>query len=55
MNEGILPRPCKAIDATQAWFWKSDWQAGEREASEDIAAGRVASFASDEEFLDSLR
>ena len=25
----------------QVWFWTDDWQTGEREASEDIARGRV--------------
>ena len=52
--EGILIRPKKVIDATQAWFWTPSWQAGEAEASADIRAGRVTSHRSDEEFLDSL-
>ncbi|MGI9120526.1 MAG: AbrB/MazE/SpoVT family DNA-binding domain-containing protein [Acidimicrobiales bacterium] len=34
-EEGILLRPRKVIDATQAWFWTSEWQAGEREADAD--------------------
>ena len=25
----------------QAWFWTAEWQAGEKEADEDIRAGRV--------------
>jgi antitoxin PrlF len=29
------------IPRDQAWFWTPEWQAGEREASEDIAAGRT--------------
>lgn len=53
--EGILLKPQKVIDATQAWFWTSAWQAGEREASLDIAEGRVEVYESDEDFLDSLR
>lgn len=53
--EGILLRPRKVIDPTQAWFWTPEWQAGEREADEDIAAGRVERFESDEEFLAALR
>ncbi|MPZ68025.1 MAG: AbrB/MazE/SpoVT family DNA-binding domain-containing protein [Actinobacteria bacterium] len=52
--EGILLRPQKVVDATQSWFWTPNWQAGERDASADIAAGRVETFESDEEFLDSL-
>jgi AbrB family looped-hinge helix DNA binding protein len=49
--EGILLRPKKVIDATQAWFWEPTWQAKEREADEDLAAGRFERFKSDEEFL----
>jgi antitoxin PrlF len=52
--EGILLRPRKVIDATQAWFWEPAWQAGEREASADIAAGRVKTFDNDQDFLESL-
>ena len=49
--EGILLRPRKVIDATQAWFWAPDWQQGERQADADLAAGRVGAFTSGEEFL----
>ena len=51
---GILLRPMKMIDASQAWFWTPEWQAGEREAEADIAAGRVERFESDEAFLAAL-
>ena len=54
VDGGILLRPMKVIDATQAWFWTPEWQAKEREADEDIAAGRVERFESDEEFLAAL-
>src|SRR6059036_3474899 len=37
ISEGILLRPKKVIDSTQAWFWTEAWQAGERAASADIA------------------
>ena len=53
-DEGILLRPQKVIDASQAWFWTPEWQAGEREAEAEIAAGKVESFGSGEEFLDAL-
>ncbi len=52
--EGILLRPKKLIDASQAWFWSQDWQQGEREASADIKAGRVETWGSSEAFLASL-
>ena len=51
---GILLRPMKVIDATQAWFWQPEWQAGEREAAADLAAGRGRVFESSEAMLDSL-
>ncbi len=34
----------KLIDKDQAWFWTKRWQQGEREAEEDIRAGRVHRF-----------
>jgi AbrB family looped-hinge helix DNA binding protein len=37
----IVMVPKKLIDADQAWFWSREWQQGEREAEEDIKAGRV--------------
>ncbi len=52
--EGILLRPQKVIDATQAWFWAPEWQAGEREAEADRAAGRVEMFASGAELIEAL-
>jgi AbrB family looped-hinge helix DNA binding protein len=52
--DGILLRPKKLIDASRTWFWSREWQAGEREASADIEAGRVVSSDSPEAFLGSL-
>ncbi len=42
------------IDAGQAWFWTREWQAKEREADEDLAAGRVTTFKGDDELLGAL-
>ncbi len=42
------------IDPEQAGFWTSDWQDKEREANDDIAAGRVTRYESDKEFLEAL-
>jgi hypothetical protein len=39
------------IDPEQAWFWTRMWQEREREADDDLAAGRVTRFESDKEFL----
>jgi antitoxin PrlF len=39
--DSIVLTPQKLVDKSQAFFWSPEWQAAEREASEDIAAGRV--------------
>lgn len=42
------------IDPEQAWFWTREWQAKEREADDDLTAGRGTTFASDDELLVAL-
>jgi antitoxin PrlF len=54
-EDGILLRPRKVIDSTQAWFWTPTWQAGERKADLDRAAGHVETFGSGEALVDGLR
>lgn len=44
----------RAYDPDQAWFWTPEWQVGEREAAQDIEAGRVEAFDSAEDFLASF-
>lgn len=53
-KDGILLRPLKVIDSTQAWFWAPAWQLMEAEADVDIAAGRLEHSGTDEGFLSSL-
>jgi hypothetical protein len=54
-DDGVLEiRPHVAIPVDQAWFWTEPWQAGEREASEDITKGRVRRYKSSRAFLKSL-
>jgi hypothetical protein len=31
-------------DGDQSWYWTPEWQKAEKEADEDIAAGRVHTF-----------
>ena len=38
----------------QGWFWTREWQEGEREVDEAIAAGRTTYFGSVDEFLAAL-
>jgi hypothetical protein len=41
-------------DPSQTWFWSDEWQQREREADEDLRAGRLERFSSDEAFLAAL-
>jgi AbrB family looped-hinge helix DNA binding protein len=54
-NGEIILRPLVAVDRSQAWFWMPEWQAGEREASEQARRGEGEQFENDADFLDSLR
>ena len=38
----------------QAYFWTKEWQEAERDASEDIKAGRVKTFDTAEELIKEL-
>jgi AbrB family looped-hinge helix DNA binding protein len=40
----IVIKVKKLMDKEQAWFWTNRWQQGEKEAEEDIRAGRVYNF-----------
>jgi hypothetical protein len=46
--------PKKLVDKSQAYFWTRKWQEGEREADQDIKAGRVKKFDSVEELISDL-
>ncbi len=43
-----------AIKPGQEWFWTAEWQAAEKQAEADLAAGRVDAYETDAEFLASL-
>jgi len=44
VDDRLVLSPKQVIDKSQAYFWTEAWQAGEREAQEDLEAGRVARF-----------
>jgi AbrB family looped-hinge helix DNA binding protein len=46
--------PQVAIERSQAYFWTPRWQEGERQAEEDIKAGRVKKFDSVEDLIADL-
>lgn len=51
----VILRPLATIERSQAWFWTPEWQAGEREATEQIQRGEVKRYETDADFLNSLR
>lgn len=54
-DDGVIELiPHHAVPSDQAWFWTPEWQKMEREADEDIAAGRVTTYDSADDFLRSL-
>ncbi|MEW5988386.1 MAG: ribbon-helix-helix domain-containing protein [Chloroflexota bacterium] len=44
----------QSIKPGQEWFWSPGWQAAEREAEADLAAGRIETYDNDADFLASL-
>ncbi|MDA8398332.1 MAG: AbrB/MazE/SpoVT family DNA-binding domain-containing protein [Actinomycetota bacterium] len=53
-DDEIVLRTHVAVPADQAWLWGHTWREMEREANDDIAAGRVESFNGTEEPLAEL-
>jgi len=53
-DERAVLMPKKLVDKNQAYFWTKKWQEGEREADEDIKAGRVKTFDSVDELIKDL-
>jgi AbrB family looped-hinge helix DNA binding protein len=54
MEDGLVLRPKQVIDKSQAYFWATNWQAGEREVQAEIEAGQVQSFDSVEDLIADL-
>lgn len=50
----VRVRGLATIDADQRWFWTERWQAGEREASEEIASGDLEVFDDVDDMFDAL-
>ncbi|MBN1191596.1 MAG: hypothetical protein JXA46_17725 [Dehalococcoidales bacterium] len=46
--------PKRLVDKNQSYFWTKKWQEGEKEADEDIKAGRVKEFDSAGELIKDL-
>lgn len=54
VEEGILLRPRKVVDSTQAWFWSAAWQSLEREVDELVAEGSIIESEGPDEFFADL-
>ena len=50
----VVVRGYTSIPADQAWFYSPEWQAGEREAQEQLARGEGGYYDNDEDFLSSF-
>ena len=53
-DERAVLMPGKLVDRSQAYFWTGRWQEGERDADEDIKAGRAKTFHSVDELIEDL-
>lgn len=54
VDGAVMLRGLTKVPTDQAWFWDAQWQAGEREASEQIAAGEVTTFGDADDMFDAL-
>ena len=54
VDEKAVLIPKKLIDKSQAYFWTKKWQDAEKEAEEDIGAGRIQTFDSVSDLLNDL-
>lgn len=54
-DQGVYVRGMKLVPADQAWFWTPEWQAGEREASEQIARGDYETYDDMDDFFAALK
>ena len=53
-NGDVAVRGYMSIPTDQRWFWTPEWQLGEREADEQIAAGEMTVYNSAEEMFADL-
>jgi len=54
VNERATIVPKRLIDKAQSYFWTKEWQEAEKEAADDIRAGRVKTFESVDKLVDDL-
>lgn len=54
-NGDVVLRGMTVIPTDQRWFWTPEWQAGEREASEQAARGEGVAHADADAMFDHLK
>ena len=50
----LIPIKTIKVPRDQAWFWTDEWQRKEKEAQEDLSAGRYRDFETLEDLLNEL-
>jgi AbrB family looped-hinge helix DNA binding protein len=56
VDDSLVVKAKRLIDADQSWFWTEEWQEAEKKAEEDIKEGRVSKvFSTAEEGISYLR
>ena len=53
-EDTLVLLPKQVVDRNQAYFWTETWQEGEREAGEDLRAGRSERFETLEDLIADL-
>jgi len=54
IGQSLVVTPKKVIDKDQAYYWSEEWQAVEREADADIAAGRMKKLETVDDLIKEL-
>ena len=54
VDDRLVLTPKHVIDKSQAYFWTQAWQEGEREAEDDVRAGRTKRFQTLDELIADL-
>lgn len=56
IDDKLVVKAKKLVDAEQTWFWTKEWQEAEKKAEEDIKKGRISKvFSTATEGISHLR
>ena len=54
-GDKIIIKPVLVIDRSQSWFWSREWQEKEKEAEDDLKAGRIYQASSHADLVKKLK